>query len=242
MTLGLHEERSRRRRQRRWGLFRFVLFVAAIAVAAGFAYEAGRVIGTREAGAMREELAELRERFQEVEAQRGELERALAQAEEGRAAAEARYTRDVPSGAAGKILSLGREKLDSGIAEDRLLTLLSLVKPERDCSNEPVTKRFLVTTPLASGQNNSVAFAKGLVTVTAVGESALSANGKPEAWFDPGLPVAVKFTDLNGEVTEANGRLPLNQSVVVGDREYRFTVAVGKRGFVEVSGDSCRFP
>ena len=232
----------RRRRQRRWGLVRVIVIVAAVSIIGGMAYEAGRAIGNQEAATMRERIEALSAQQEAVEAERRDLEVRLAESEQGRADAEARYKRDVPAGAAGKILALSREKLEAGIAEQRLISLLGMVKRERDCSNEPVTKRFIVTTPLASGQNNSVAFAKGLVTVTGLGESALSANGKPEAWFDPAQPVVLRFTDLNGEVTEASGRLPINQSLVVGDREYRFSVAVGKRGFVEVTGDSCSFP
>lgn len=223
-------------------MIRFGLFLVALVVAAGLAYEAGRGLGNLEAAAMRAEIGALDQQLEALEGERAALQARLAETEQAKSQAEARYARDVPNGGLGEILSLSRERMAAGVAEDRLIALLRAVKKQRDCSNEPVTRRFIVTTPLASGHNNSVSFAKGLVTISAEGEAALSPDGKVEAWFDPGLPVTLRFTDLHGDTTEARGRLPISQSLVVGDREYSFTVAVGARGFVDVTGDSCSFP
>ena len=242
MSLGLREQRTRRRRTRRWALIRILFFLTAVAVVAGLAYESGRGLAMRESGDLRAKLATLDERVQALDGERAALAGKLASAEQRHSDAEARYARDVPQGGLGEILTLSREKVAAGVSEERLISLLRAVRRQRDCTNEPVTRRFIVTTPLASGRNNSVSFAKGLVTITGEGESALNAAGKPEAWFNPALPVLLRFTDLHGDTTEARGRLPINQSMVIGDREYRFTVAVGARGFVDVTGDHCRFP
>ena len=38
------------------------------------------------------------------------------------------------------------------------------------------------------------------------------------------------------------GLLPFTHSVVAGDREFRFQVQSGKRGFVNVTSDNCVYP
>ena len=86
-------------------------------------------------------------------------------------------------------------------------------------------------------------FAKSTITVTAVGPSAVDAEGKAEAWFDPGQPITVSFTHIGGKTSRKTSALPFQHAIVVGEREHRFQVVASERqGFVEVSGDSCQFP
>ena len=58
---------------------------------------------------------------------------------------------------------------------------------------------------------------------------------------DPAQQVTVRFK--NGEVAETKkGILPLRHSIIVNNREYRFTVEEGSRSFAKVVYDSCAYP
>ncbi len=112
----------------------------------------------------------------------------------------------------------------------------------RDCKGEPATRRFLVKTPIYQGANDSVNFAANTITVTASGVSATDDAGNPEAWFDPALPITVQFAELGGGQSDVQGILPLHHSLVINDREHKFSIVAGARGFANVTGDECRYP
>lgn len=242
MTLGLYEERARRRRGRRWALLRWILVLSAIGAVAVFAYESGRSLAEAETAALREEMADLTSSLEDSQKERARLEVDLAQAEQARTESDQRYQQARPEGAVARVMSLVQGKLDEGITEDRLATAIAEVTNERECDEESVSKRFLVKTALSGGENSEVRFVEGLLTVTAEGESALDDGGRREAWFDVEKPVRVRFSLEDGESTEAVGVLPLTRSVLLGDREHVFTVAAERRGFVEVTARSCNYP
>ena len=86
-----------------------------------------------------------------------------------------------------------------------------------------------------------VSVADDLVLVSGTGVSAKNTKGQPEAWYDPAQQVTVRFK--NGEVAETKkGILPLRHSIIVNNREYRFTVEEGSRSFAKVVYDSCAYP
>lgn len=134
-----------------------------------------------------------------------------------------------------------RQQVSAGVDPERLAYVIRSASPPRNCI-DPDTKRFVVTTPVYKGQDGSITIAEGEVVMTAQGVSARSEKGESEAWFDPARPVTLTFTLSTGEVSEKKGILPLSHSVVVGEREYRFTVAEGARSFVKVTYDSCAWP
>ena len=242
MTLGLYEERARRRRSRRWAVLRWILVIGLIGAIAVFAYESGRSLAEAESAALRDDVAELEGGLGESQRAIAQLEARLALAERARQEAERRFQAELPTGSAVEFLPLIQEKLDSGITKQRLTTALGELVIERDCDAEGVTKRFIVTTALSGNANNSVRFVEGTLVITAEGDSALNAQGKPEAWFDTAKPITVRFQVERGEATEVTGVLPLSRSVILGDREHLFEVASGNRGFVEVTGLSCVYP
>jgi cell division protein FtsB len=151
---------------------------------------------------------------------------------------EARYAEDVPSGELAQLTDLLRKQLKAGIKPQRLAFVVESARPPKNCS-EPVTKRFVMQTPVYSGPHGSVSFGNGVVTVTGQGEPAVSAAGSAEAWYDPGKPVTIKFTQIGGKETVKTGLLPLQHSMAVGNKEYRFTIAAGERSFIKVTSDSC---
>ncbi len=152
-----------------------------------------------------------------------------------------KYKREVPTGELRELTGLVAAQLKDGIKKERLAFVITSARPPRNCT-APKTKRFIVRTPAYRGPISSVAFAKGVVTVTGSGASAVNANGKKEAWFDASKPVKIKFTQVGGKDTIKEQLLPIHYSMIVNNREYRFTIAKGPRSFVTVTADSCDYP
>jgi hypothetical protein len=93
-----------------------------------------------------------------------------------------------------------------------------------------------------NGPQGAVSFGNGVVTVAGEGAASVNPTGKAEAWYDPGKPVKITFTEIGGKQTVKEGLLPIQHSLVVGNKEYRFTVAAGERSFISVTSDSCDYP
>jgi len=242
MAWGLREERKRRRRQFRWSVFKWGLAFCVIAAAGVYAYQSGSRLAEAEVERLQREIASLSSTVAELERQNSEQQSAIA-AERKRAEDwRQRYDKDVPAGEIKELFDLVQEKLSAGVAADRMRFVIGAAENQRECDEAPVTKRFLVKTPLYQGQDDSVGFADGAITVTAFGAPEKDASGNPEAWFDPAEPLTVRITHIGGKVSEFSGKLPLHPSVVLGDSEYRFTVVASSRGFVKVSGDKCKYP
>jgi cell division protein FtsB len=240
MTLGYHERRKRRRFW--WRVFKRALVLALVIAAFVFAYEIGSDLARSDATRLEQEMARLSEEIGALQQENADLREALTGAEIERERWRQRYADDVPSGVEKELLDLVQKRLAAGVAPDRLAFVIGAARNARSCDDAPVTKRFVVQTPLTEGANDSVRFADGTITVTGQGETASDALGNPEAWFDPAAPVTLRFTRLGGESSEASGKLPLHHSVVVGGGEYRFTITAGALSFVQVTGDKCRYP
>lgn len=154
---------------------------------------------------------------------------------------EEQYQKEVPTGDLKILTDLARKQLDAGIKPDRLKFVISAARPPRNCT-EPQSKRFVVKTPVYNGPDGTVSFGDGAITITGYGDSAVSATGQAEAWYDPGKQVKIVFTQIGGKKTVKEGLLPIQHSMVVGNKEYRFTVAAGERSFINVTGDNCDYP
>lgn len=154
---------------------------------------------------------------------------------------EAKYEQEVPQGEFKTLSDLVKKQLDAGIKPERLSFVISSSRPPRNCS-EPATKRFVVKTPVYAGPHGSVSFGNGTITVTGEGMSASGPAGSAEAWYDPGKPVKITFTQIGGKETVKEGLLPIQHSMVAGGKEYRFTVAAGERSFISVTSDNCDYP
>ncbi len=242
MTLGLYEERAKRRRQRRWVTVKWLIAVGAVAAAAVFAYESGRSLAQRDVDALSLRIAELEASLEQAETEKAALQARQSQAERDLTEAQQRYQQDVPTGELAELFELLRRKRVEGVTPERLGFLLEAARNDRECDDAPRQKRFVLKTPLYDGGNDSVGFFEGLITVTGEGASATDEAGKAEAWFDPAQSVTLRFIELGGKETLVEGVLPLTKSIVIGAREYRFSAATGDRGFVMVSSDSCSFP
>lgn len=146
----------------------------------------------------------------------------------------------LPEGPMQNMVTLVRQQLDEGMDPERLAFVIRSARPPTGCI-DPETKRFVVSTPAYSGPASKAAIADGAIEITGSGSSARNDKNLPEAWYDPAKVVEISFK--TGEKTETKkGTLPIRYSVVVEDREYRFTIESGARSFAKVTFDSCAYP
>lgn len=243
MSLGLRESRTQERRRRR---LRFVkwLFVLGCMAAGGTAlYKAGATLTLGEVQQLRDETQRLSKTIAVAQKRNLDLMAAAEQSKLDAQEWQRRYRQDVPKGAARQIYALVANQLAAGVTADRLAFVINSADQGQACENKPVTKRFLIKTPVSGANNRSVSFADNAITVIGEGQSATNDANQPEAWFDPAKPITVLFSRLGGKTSQVTGILPLHHSVVLGDKEYRFTITAGDaRGFVNVAGDRCKFP
>ncbi|WP_372000271.1 hypothetical protein P7L74_17170 [Tistrella mobilis] len=242
MSLGLNASRRREKRRRRMMMLKWLAGLAIIAGAGAYAYRTGAMLAEGEVRRLEQSVAELNVRLSELGAENARLrearESALIEVEQWRQ----RYQKDVPTGQLAEILTRVQSRMADGVKPERLNFVIGAVSNERRCEGGPVTKRFILPTPLSTGSNDAVTFADGLITVTGRGETSVNDKGDREAWFDPSQPVTLRFIEIGGRATEATGTLPLQHSMVIGDREYRFAIRASNRSFVEVSSDVCAYP
>ena len=242
MNLGLREGRSRRRHQMRVRLLKWALALAVVVTAGIYAYETGNRLAEREVTRLEEEIALLDVRVQQLEQENLQLAEAARSAKGKIEVWQQRYRQEIPTGELKALYELMREKLAGGVDSTRLAFILRQASQGSDCAETVETKRFFVKTPLYNGGNDAVAFADSAVVVTAQGAAAVDGTGNQQVRYDPGQPVVVRFARLGGDASEASGLLPLHHSMVIGDKEFRFSVVAGDPGMVKVTAGRCPFP
>src|SRR3546814_20571 len=204
MSLGLRENRQRRRRRFWWGVTKWMLALALVLAAGAYSYRFGAQLAEREVVMKEERIVALETEVSGLQQQSAALATNLAKARETISGWQARYEREVPTGFVRDMMTLVQEKLKAGADEERLAFLVAAADKPRSCDGEPDTKRFIVSTELQSGgANDAVSFGERAITVTAVGAAARNANGNLEAWYDPQKPVTVTFTQLGGKTIQA---------------------------------------
>lgn len=242
MPLGFREDRRRRRRRARLAVVRWLLVGAAVVVLGAYAFQTGERVAQRNAAGREQQIVAFRAKIEglesQLQAQQAELAAARAAAEEWRQ----RYERDVLAGEARELLPMLQARLEAGVEPQRLRWLLSQIGTRRDCESRSEVRRVPVQTPIARGARTATALAGGTLGVLLDGNSAKNEKGDPEPWFDPLRPVTLRITLRNGKAIDSEGVLPLQHSIVDGDREYRLSVAAGPRGSANVSLERCRFP
>lgn len=239
MSFGFRRARRRRRNIIR-SIITLVLF-GALAGAVYYVYSVGERDGRAAAGAALERLAALEAENRRLAEATAAADGARDRAEAALSETQARYTEDVPAGSRKILLEKITERLDAGVTVERLTAVIAASENERAC--EPaLTRRLMIRTPQNQGPATTTTFADNQVMITGDGIPARDAANSPEAWFDAEKPVTLHFTLLGGRTSEAQGRLPLQHSIVSGDYEYRFAVQSAARGFVAVTGDRCRYP
>lgn len=138
------------------------------------------------------------------------------------------------------LVTLIKKQTEQGVDVDRLRSVILSARPPQNCSDAE-SKRFVVVTPVYNGPS-SVATIQNGISIDGVGVSAKNQQGQSEAWFDPGQPVEIIFSARNGQKEKKQGVLPIYHSMVVGDKEYRFTITAGAKSFAKVTYDHCDYP
>lgn len=206
-----------------------------------FSYVSGSELAEHEASKLRTQLDRLTKRLvvhrEETSKLRAEKELAQTRETEWRR----RYEKDAPTGVTKNLLSLIRTQLARNVAPDRLAFMIGAAANTKSCRGQPITKRFLVRTPIYGGESDSVSFADNAITVSAEGPSATNSTGNPEAWYDPAKRLTVQFTRLGGvKGSHVFGLLPLHHKLVTNNVEYRFSIVKGvRRGFVKITAARC---
>lgn len=235
-----YNPRSRYRERSMQRVSNAISMIIVIILSTGVGLWFGKQYAAQNQISLKEEVQSLSRQNQELQESVTEL-RAEAQTANTRyEQIRAEYESAIPEGPMQDIIKLLREQLGQGMAPERLAFLIRSARPPTGC-NEPETKRFVVTTPAYKGPDSAVTVADGNVIVTAEGVSAKNDKGMPEAWYDPAQSITVRFK--NGETVEAKkGNFPIRHSIIVNNREYRFTVEEGSRSFARVVFDSCAYP
>lgn len=243
MSSGLRESRHFARRQRRRRALKYVLVLAVLGGLGVAIFESGKGLSQAELHEARQQIVRLAQAKAALERDNAALRAATETARLRKAELQQRYEKDVPKGERLTLLSLVDEELKQGAEIARLRFLIAAASHQEKCDGEPLTKRFIVRTQLYSGPESVVTFANDALTVTAIGEPAVDAQGKVQAWFDPAKPVALEIGRLGEGPSRRSGMLPLQHALVVNGDEYRFNVVPAeRRGFVKITADRCRFP
>lgn len=232
---GRHRKRAAERRRR---IMLGVIFLIALGAVS---YWRGREDVISSELAYKEQATKLQKEREQVDATITQLRSEVQSADVRYQQLEEKYKNEVPQGEFKQLTDLVKKQLDGGIKAERLAFVIDSARPPRNCT-EPQVKRFVMKTPVYNGPQGAVSFGNGVVTVAGEGSPSVNPTGKAEAWYDPGKPVKIIFTEIGGKQTVKEGLLPVQQSLVIGNKEYRFTVAAGERSFISVTSDSCDYP
>lgn len=231
--------RRSRRGQHSWSvwlsLFKFSTLLAALGAAGFYGFQVGQKLAAEDIAAAQGEIQRLTVAESSLHDTAARLQSELDEQKKRADELAARYAEVAPSEDMKDLTAVLRGKLESGLDAKRLAFVITNAEKPKRCGGE-ATKRFMVKTAKFDGANTWVRFAD-LITVTADG--AEGAGG--EQAFDPDKPVTVHFTAIGGKESQVSGKLPLQHAMVVKGGEYRFTVAPGAKGFVEVTGDRCDY-
>jgi|AntRauTorckE6833_2_1112554.scaffolds.fasta_scaffold30631_1 cell division protein FtsB len=239
--MSLYDPGSRYRRRAAERKRKMMSMLIFLAILSGFFYWLGGQVVRSSEAAYKQQAIKLQDEKKALEERMTALDANLQTLKMEYDKLQNRYQSEVPTGPLKELADLARQQLKDGIAKDRLEFVIRSAQPPRNCT-EPDTKRFVTRTPFYSGPDSFVSFVNKTVTITASGEPAVSSSGNPESWYDPGKPVKVSFTRLGGKEVLKEGLLPIHHSMVIGDKEHRFTIAKGQRSFIDVTSDSCDYP
>ena len=243
MSFSIRQSRALDRRRRRLRFLKWILVIGVLCGLGLAAYESGSTLARRDVTRLEERVAALQDEVEQLKQQNSRLAGDAGAARLSERELQRRYDADVPTGEAKLLLEQVQKRLADGVTADRLGFMIDAATDTPACDGAPVTKRFIVRTPLTRGANDVAGFADRAITVSASGASTINQSGAPEAWYDPSQPVAIEFTLLGGKTLSVDGVLPLHKSVVHNGSEYRFVAVAGeRRGFLEVTADRCAFP
>ncbi|MBL4802428.1 MAG: hypothetical protein JKY45_11085 [Emcibacter sp.] len=230
MSLGLarRKELQKRRSQRFWTLIKGILSITILVGCSYFAFDTGQKISLRN---MEFNQNKLDQQTIDLNAMRLEL---------GNTEAElSKMQKLLPNMEIQDLLLVINQKAADGILPHRMASLINGLSKDEKCADQSFSKRVVISTPVSQQAVSSVSFYRGLITISGKGSPTLNENGNPEAWYDSSKQITAKFTLPGGETQSATGPLPLYHSVILKDKEYRFTIISSKRSFADITVRRC---
>lgn len=241
MSIGFRDQKEARRRK--WRVIRWLVTLAVFVAIGAYSYRGGVELARLDASRLQSEVERLTGEVAALTETRTSLEQELEATRQSEAEWRKRYETEVPTGKLRELLDLMAAQVAKGAKPARIEQMLQVAAEERNCDPVPVTKRFYVHTPFYAGPIPAAGFADNALTVAVRGTPAISPEGNPEGWFDPGKPVQATIAEVGGRSKELEGPLPLNHTLVRGDREYRIGIVPSERtGFVNIVVEGCAFP
>lgn len=235
-----YDPSARYKAKARQRFMNFAVFCGVVFLSGGIGFWLGGQSAAEEVIKLKTENKSLTTQYDELQDSLTEL-RAEAQTANTRfEQIKKEYAELVPEGPMQDLMALLRQQLDKGMDPQRMAFFIRSARPPTGCV-EPDVKRFVLSTPAYKGPDSVVSVADGAIKISGTGNSARNDKGQPEAWFDPAQPVTVYFKSANG-TDKKRSTLPIQHSVVSGNREYRFTIEEGTRSFAKVVFDSCSYP
>lgn len=231
--------RYRQRSQRRAFSLVFTVFFFTLIFGAGFWI--GMVRSDQSAYILNSDKQTLERQYQELQ---NEITQVRAEAQTANVRLEqlkASYNEILSNGPLQDLVTLLKKQLEGGVDPKRIEAVILSARPPKNCS-EPKSRRLLIVTPNYKGPESRISMEAGLIAVWGEGTAAKTEGDGTEAWFDSSKPVKILFHPKGGAVTHKEGVLPLYHSLVIGEREFRFTVAADAKSFVKITYDSCDYP
>ena len=240
MSFILRSHRDRHRQRERQDFYRGLTIIGCILIAILIGYVGGQKKHSQQIRQLSQQNKELKATTLQAEQNATRIQADLQTEITKFQQLETQYNRDVPQGELGLITALVKEQLEKGFSSDRMIQIIRAAQPPQNCS-QAVSKRLIVSTPAYKGPDSVVTFADGTITVKASGEPSISNTQEKEAWYDPGKPVTMNFSLVGGLKETKTGLLPLHYTIILRNKEYRFSIAEGPRSFIVISGDNCDY-
>lgn len=235
------DTRRRRRRLFYWRVLRLLVAVLVVTGVGAYAYQVGVSADQARTDKLEADLLRFQQSNLDLRDRLTLTAQRFDQAETALDELRRRFAESVPQGEVAELLRRIQAQLQAGVAPERLAFLIDAAAAAESCDGAPVTKRFMPRTAVSTGPVSYVRFDER-ITVTGSGESVRTADGLPEAWYDPALPVRIDFQTLDGAVVGVEDIVPFTYSMVVDRQEYRFSVVAGERRFVEITAQACALP
>jgi hypothetical protein len=233
------------RKRKRWSWWLLAKLAAALGLllfAISSAYQVGFSQSATELDRLRHDVGELQEQNRRLTERTASAEQRGAMMVARVAQLEKSFEAKTPKGDAKQLLGLIQQKLEAGIDPERIGFVLSQVDRPRNCDPKTDSRKLQPRTTLSTAPLVAVTFLSDKLTVTGQGATARSADGQPETFYDPGQPVELRFTRIDGSVDTAKGTLPFTHSLVIGDRELMFAAKAGATGVIDLTMQSCAYP
>lgn len=229
-----------RQRRRPWRTFFLTILALGVPVIAGaFGYQLGVELVKSHEQTLEGQLAAVTAQLMSTERTIAQQATAVRQADALALAWQQRYEADVPGGALKSLTDAVKARLAAGVPADRLAFMIDATRPEHDCT--PLeTKHFMLS--VGSRTLAPAVFGNGAVSIIGSGPPARDKAGRVLAWFDPTVPVTIRFLPAGAPAVEVNGLLPIRKTFIAGGVEYRFSVDAAGRANVVATGERCPFP